>query len=198
MACEARSKNIFISADTNIDLFKTGLSTAKLLEICDCFGFTPNVFVPTRVTKISSTCIDNIFSNISARNTANTVADIGASDHKLLLLSFEGLSMSSPKTSRDLNKNSKLIRKFTDSNLDGFLRALNNTDWGFNKYNNANLNYEHFLTIFLNLFNEAFPKTNKINNIKTKKKWITRGIQISAKKKKYLHQKSKWNKTPNS
>lgn len=89
---ESRVKNIFIASDFNININVSKPNTVKLLQISNMYGFQPNFTESTRVTKTTSTCIDNVVTNIKVVNLLNPktlVQETGFSDHKALILLFD-------------------------------------------------------------------------------------------------------------
>ena len=60
--CDVKAhKTIFMSGDLNIDLLKNEQQNS--LELIYCLGLHPLIDKPSRVTNISATLIDKIFTN---------------------------------------------------------------------------------------------------------------------------------------
>lgn len=192
---EAKVKNIFIASDVNINVLQNYQSSADLIEICNSYGFNINVMEPTRITNHSSTCIDNIFSNFKTSTYTNTeVIDVGVSDHKALLL-YNNFGCISSQATYQLVK--EKTRIFSKRNLEKFKLLMKDFKCTFDQRLNVNENYNNFLSLFLNFFNEAYPKVLCNSNFSHKpKNWVTQGIKISAERKRLLHCESKWNRSP--
>ena len=80
----------------------------------------------------------------------------------------------------------KYVRKMDKSaNLD-FVFKLSNESWeGVFNDNDVNLMFNHFLNIYLKIFNSSFPlKSSKNRNYNNN--WITSGIKTSCKRKREL------------
>ena len=112
----SENKLIFLTGDFNVDLLKadTNKDFAEYLDNLSSYDFHPHIILPTRVTDISSTVIDNIFFNSIEYNIVSGNLTSSISDHfpqfllarkmayskycfasqlkKLLLLSMIGLS----------------------------------------------------------------------------------------------------------
>ena len=61
-------RNIYITGDFNIDLFKTDNHVNEFLSINSLFGILPVIHTATRITINSATLIDNIFTNVIDSN----------------------------------------------------------------------------------------------------------------------------------
>ena len=78
-----RGVNGYIMGDFNVDLVKTGTNelTAEFLGTFTSGGYYPLVSLPTRLTDMMATLIDNIFTNnLGAKMEAGLVT-VRVSDH---------------------------------------------------------------------------------------------------------------------
>ena len=89
-------------------------------------------------------------------------------------------------------------RSYCGKNIDKFKNILHNRNW--DDINKApNKAYEYFLNIFIDIYDESFPKLEV--NVKFKSDqspWITKGIAKSSEKKQRLYEKFLKNRTPKS
>lgn len=192
---ETRNKKIYLAFDTNINVLHLNQSSLSMIEICECYGFEINFKEPTRTTTRSSTCIDNIFTNLDSGVIHKTkILDLGVSDHHALLIR---ITKDKAQATTKLPKNNKVIRKFNNDNLLKFKASLSNQKWVFDEQKNANENFDSFLMVFKNCFNESYvPVLKRIGSVGKVKKWVTQGIVVSAMRKRQLHAESKWNNDP--
>ena len=79
----SENKLIFLTGDFNVDLLKadTNKDFAEYLDILSSYDFFPHIILPTRVTDISSTVIDNIFFNSIEYNIVSSNLTSSISDH---------------------------------------------------------------------------------------------------------------------
>jgi len=180
----------FVAGDINIDFLKASQNNSiyKYLNCLISNNFLPSIVLPTRITAISSTVIDHIY-YFQGRNgtkdfklfTGNLFSDL--SDH-LPIFSFL-----SHATSRINAKDRPFIRLFTDSNKKKFTESLASTDWQINLYSKNNVNecYDKFISVVLNHYENCFPLTRQSRRSFINKKWITKGLRISSRKKERLY-----------
>lgn len=58
-------KSIFIAGDFNINSNQDSKERRGLMDLFSSFGLNISTYKPTRITAVSATCIDNIFTNVS-------------------------------------------------------------------------------------------------------------------------------------
>ena len=77
------NKAIYICGDFNIDLLKNNIhtSTKNVLDMMYSLGMYPLISKPTRVTSMSATLIDNIFTNEMKYQVHSGVLISDISDH---------------------------------------------------------------------------------------------------------------------
>ena len=61
--------------DLNADLIEINATSNPLLDIFISFGLLPSINMPMRVMDTSTTCIDNIFSNVNPDSQRVAVSD---------------------------------------------------------------------------------------------------------------------------
>lgn len=175
-----RYENVFFAADFNVDLLGDSDDAKTLVDIFASYALSPNFITPTRVTSISATCIDNIFSKNDVEVSNGIVLSMGFSDHKGLFL-----PMSERVTPESKVRKSVKMRNFSINNFKVFRDKLSVVNWDFNESLTVNENFDCFLGKFLPIFNETFCAIPiKQNN---RKGWITAGIVTSSRKKRELH-----------
>lgn len=81
------NKGIVICGDFNINLLEECSLCSRLKSLFLCYNIVNLFLEPTRITSTSSTCIDNIFSNLTPTN--KLVINKLGSDHSGQLASFE-------------------------------------------------------------------------------------------------------------
>lgn len=154
-----------ICGDINVNILCDSKQKNDLLNTMTEFDLKTHINVPTRITCNSSTCIDNIFSNLNLKSAK--VNDIYLSDHTYQVCEFD---LFVP----DSSKNKYIdIRDFSNENINAFYSFLNNELWT-NLYDDGNFNekFDYFYDTFLYYYNCAFPLYKKRIVGKTKS-WFT-------------------------
>ena len=176
-----------IVGDINIDLLKLDVSTCvkNYLNTLLLNNFLPALFLPTRITKTSVTAIDHIYyfegTNCKKKiilSTGNVFTDL--SDH---LPNFIILSATAE---RGVNNNFRpLVRLFNDRNKQIFKQNLSLVNWQsvLYDYDDVNMCYNSFISILINHLNNSFPLIRLSRRAYKDKKWITKGLKISSRKK---------------
>ena len=121
-------KKIFLLGDLNIDLlkFNSCSSICNFLDWIWSSYFTPNVFLPSRITGSTKTLIDNIFCNISQSSEQNISANLTTtySDHLPQVLFVPGFYWYI-----NVHKPNVFIRDWKTFNNATFYADYKSTDW---------------------------------------------------------------------
>ena len=84
---DADGKEYYIMVDFNCNMLPASFynaNTQALLNITDIYNLKQLITEPTRITPLSSTLIDVIFTNFPDNTTCSGVSHIGISDHSLI------------------------------------------------------------------------------------------------------------------
>jgi hypothetical protein len=150
-------------------------------------GFETNVNKPTRVSRNSQTCIDHIITNFKSDTLYETVVyDIGLSDHSAVFfpITFTNNRIQ-PRLSIEYSRN------FCESAVSYFTKLIENVRWEFDCFLSVNDMFGVFMTKLLNCFDESFPRIVLKQNRQEKLRWVTRGIRVSSRRKRELHEQAK-------
>lgn len=171
------SKNMtaLITGDFNIELLKDNKNKSELMSLMYSFNFVNTIKENTRITEHSSSCIDNIFTNMNYIKTC--VFESHISDHTAQKIVFKIIP---------IIKNSKVYkRSFTETNKKLFLESLSEQNWA-SVYevqdNDTDIEWCTFHKIYSEIFNQHFPL--KLVSIKNKKKHLYDNPLILEHKKK--------------
>lgn len=189
---KARKSSIFICGDFNIDQLKDNNETNTFNSVLRSFNYKVTILCPTRITKRSQTNIDNIITNLENKAIRTNVIELGLSDHTAQLLYIRGKYLNTKKkfiSSRLLSSENR-IRNFSE--------LLGKEEWtSIIDSQESDKAYNMFLYKFQNLFLQCFPcKTFSLGNLRAKNQWMTQGLRISTKNKKYLYKTSKLTSDP--
>ena len=124
----SENKLIFLTGDFNVDLLKANSNKdfAEYLDILSSYDFLPHIILPTRVTDISSTVIDNIFFNSIEYNIVSGNLTSSISDHFPQFLLLRNASVN---TALPTKKAASSVHDWTKFCLNDFLEDIRNINW---------------------------------------------------------------------
>lgn len=187
---------LIVSGDFNINILSFGEDRNNLLSILQSYNLNIHILNPTRIGPTSSTCIDNIISDIDISLCNSIVFETGLSDHLAQYVCFSNLRLFDNNSYPEPRK-----RIFSFHNINNFVSNLKDESWqevySLSSESNANVSYNKFLEIFLLYFHSAFPLVKKCKRKSIDKSWITKGIKISCARKRELHSLAKESCDPN-
>ena len=162
-------------------------------------GCIPLITKPTRVTSITVSLIDNIFTNFIFNTSLKLKKEIiksDVSDHFPVFVSL----FSPSKAHKEYQKITIHKRVIHDTNLMAFNADLRNVNWNsINHSPEINSNYETFFKIFSELYEKHFPlKDFQIKVKDLQAPWMKKGLEKLSKQKqkfyiKFLRNKSTQN-----
>jgi len=176
---------VVFSGDFNLDLLSSKKEVEDFKHLIESFGFKFNFHEPTRISKLTSTCIDNIITNFDPSKL--NLYEPGLSDHKMLSVSF-----SSDEKSKMLGKSNIFKRRINEETTQQFVQKLINSEienMSFISSSDVNVNYCMFSQTFMRIFEEAFPPKLSKQHVKpTSTTWMTLGIKKSCEHKRVLYE----------
>ena len=190
------NKKIYIMGDFNINLFNFYNSnndnnnnniTANFINLMHSKNLYSLINKSTRVTDLSCTLIDNIWTNDYKNCTRNGIIYDRTSDHFPIFSCFKSKFYSKPHN----DKIKISYRNFGDENINNFKYELSNVNWNLIFCtSDVNVAYDHFSLIFLALFNKHFPLIHKtVSQNHSNKPWITHDIRLKIKERNKLQRK---------
>lgn len=164
--------NITILGDFNFDFNKPSPCSLSIIDLFNSYGLKRMIFDPTRVTKYSSTCIDNIFSN--TQGLANVKLNVDISDHFPISLEY-----GKPTKIKSI--------KITDmgmKNMNYFVDRISAINWN-SLYieTDSNAAYNCFENKITKIYHKSFPLKEIIISSES---WITETIKRAIKNKRKL------------
>ena len=145
----------------------------KFLNILSLYAFYPCINKPTRITSVSATLIDNIFTNTLDKETSSGVFSYDVSDHLPIFMISSQLKF---KNGNEHKNN--MYRKENPENIMALNEDLINEEWlDIYGENDANKAYEKFINKLTYYYDKNIPLIQlkqRRNHIKNP--WITRGI----------------------
>ena len=187
-----KNKSIYIAGDFNVNLFQhsSNNNVKNFVNTLLQYNLLPTINQPTRVTRTTSTLIDNIITNNFLQSlTGVIVTDI--SDH------FPNFILCSESTTENTTETVFYKRSFDNDSIKNFQNLLTPASWELvTDATGTNHAYEAFIAIFSRLYEKTFPKKQVSIKIKSlKNKWMTKGVTKSSKRKQRLYERFLKNKT---
>ncbi len=180
ISCKANS-SLVVAGDFNVNLLRvdTNLLYSDFLDCMYSIGLLPTISLLTRLTKYSSTLIDNIFvSDPSVAVSGLIYLDI--SNHLTIFVAF-----SLPVISHSTNFTTQ--RPLTNSGLTNLTGQLSSISWDFIGDNSTpDDDYETFIKIIISNVNNCLPISN-VKNIRPSKNWLTPGLKKSCHTRRILY-----------
>ena len=175
------NKAIYICGYFNIDLLKNNIhtSTKKILDMMYSLGMYPLISNPTRVTSMSATLIDNIFTNEMKYQVNSGVLISDISDHLpvFAICYYDYLIRGSRSHQFKRILNNDAVEKLKiDLNQQTWQNVLDQSE--------VNLAYNIFIRDFQCLLNKHCPLKCIAVSAKTDTKpWSTNGLKKACRKK---------------
>lgn len=181
------NKTNIVCGDFNVDLLNPG-GHKKTTEFINAFynsTLFPVIAKPTRITTVSATLIDNIFSNdVGKIDGGILITDI--SDHLPVFACFQNVF----KPPLGPTIFSRTVRHRTSEAIETLQMELNKCNWDeIYSYENPNEAYSIFLERLLEIYNKCCPFKTITYKCNMQKPWFTKGIIKSCKKKNLLYRK---------
>jgi hypothetical protein len=178
------NSKFIVVGDFNIDFFNINSNNFKnITDTFLTFGMERTIYDPARVTRHSSTCIDNIFTNINCNEYYAKTVNMCMSDHF-----GQQISIIHSATQQNI---SHRYRATGQQNLNELNYLLSKESWNsfaLSEYD-VNASWDNFITILKHHINTSCPKINvkKPKTSNNKKQWITKGIIKSSNTVKNLY-----------
>lgn len=176
--------DVVICGDFNINLMNEDTSKCLFMDLLTTFNYTQTIFNATRVTKTTSSLIDNIFVNTSMISNNKNITS-ALSDHMAQFISVESIFPIETKNVEIIEK-----RFFTKTKLEDFFVCLRDFNWDhLILKTDPDVAYELFYSTMLTKMNQIIPRKKMKLRRKRNRTWLTLGIRISSKHKRELHEK---------
>lgn len=183
----------FICGDINLDTLpeKKSELVITMHELLDCYGHFATINTPTRITKNSSTSIDEIITNYDDNNSKDfgTISSM-LSDHEAVYITADIGVSSTHKTPE------RILRRInSEANYSYFRFLLSSEPWeNVMQCRDTNVAYNYFVESLSYYFNIAFPaKPCKEKNSNTTPRWMNYEIKKQTEVKRFLFQQSRNN-----
>ena len=166
---------IFLCGDFNIDILKlTCPKVSHFIDILISLGLHPIITKPSRITNITSTLIDNIYTNYNHVPISNGLLYNDISDHLPIFCIYK-----LNKFNNSIKKNNEFIYYMTQNNISEFKLYLLNYNWSaLYRIDNAHHAFDLFISTLENS-KQKFLSKKKIytKNSYLNKPWLIEGLK---------------------
>lgn len=174
-------RKVIIAGDFNVNILENSKNCKLFKNTLLKYNLKPAINEPTRITNSSSTCIDNILTNL--KSYSSKVLHLGLSDHS-------GQMISIPCNQGFIEKYWYVNSRNVNNYLDIFLRYMSQCSFSeVYLYNDVNLAYKTFINMFKLIFELCIPLQQIRVSYKKKNDWQTKGIYRASKIKRSLYMK---------
>ena len=171
----------YIFTDSNFDILKYHCheKTNDFLENCIANGFLSLITRPTRISRTSATCIDQIFTNAKDNSFHSGILLNDISDH------FPIFTIT-PYSYKASKESCFFTRNINEEKITGFINLLRNVNW--ENVTNS-MEPQHCFNKFYELFNEFYELSFPLQRIRINKnihkieKFMTDGLMRCRDKK---------------
>lgn len=169
-------RDFVVVGDFNLDFMVDSERLRRFSDIVGSYNLRPIVREPTRITDTSSSCIDNVLTDLSGDDFKISVVDPAMSDHLAIDLTLFNVNnvRKAPQVSY------KKCRRITQEKLQLFCAELSRIDWNFlHEISCADKAFEAFHDLFVDTFRRIFPETClKVNSTHSAEiKWYTEELR---------------------
>ena len=182
--------NIVLIGDFNVDISQPyNQKINDYLSTIESIGLQQIISSPTRVTNLTASVIDHVYTNIYHHTVHSGVIETDVSDHFPIFIIFEN------KIENKNNIVRKVARTYKSFSVQSFHEDLGNIDWAIVcSQKDVNRAYVNFYDKFVEVCNKHAPNIEynvspKKNN--PKNPWISSAIIKSIRKKHSLYKKYK-------
>ena len=180
---------IVLCGDFNADL--ETLEGSRLERFASANLFTLHVSQPTRITETSSSCLDQILSNIPDKiSNVDISAPVSTNDHCTVTIKLRYQCERQYSYQRHV-----WLYKLAD--FKAFRHALKQADWDscFQYKTDVNVIYERWNKLFMQIAHEHIPN-RKVTVRLGDKPWYSNELRLLKRRKNRIHKKAKFNNSP--
>ena len=148
------------------------------------FKYLPYITVPSRITQLSTTCIDHIFVKTSHKDKVLNIMSglfyCEITDHLpcFLSLKFEKYNRMDERP---------MIRIFGEKNCAFFVQKMQSYNWNEIHNDTGEEIYDKFIAAVHNIYQQAFPLVRVSRKRWRDKPWLTKALKVSIKHKNKLY-----------
>ena len=134
------NENVYIACDFNVDLINPVNNELNCITNFVSHSYNSHIWIPTRVTDLSSTCLDHIWTNLDNVELSGVISDINVTDH------FQSFILFSFASSENENRVKTLgdLHQETINNLCDVLQEFTN-NFMINENDNVNVRVNSFM-----------------------------------------------------
>ena len=166
------NRTTILAGDINIDIMKfSNVDVVSYVSTLMSFKYIPYITVPSRITQLSTTCIDHMFMKL-LRKILNAVSGLfycEITDHLpcFLSLEFEKYNRTDERP---------MTRIFGEQNCAIFIHKMQSQNWNEIHNHTGKESYDKFISAVHNIYQQAFPLVRV-----SRKRWRDKSLAWSTK-----------------
>ena len=179
------TRTTVLAGDMNIDIIKfSNEDVMSYMSTLMSFKYLPYITVPSRITQLSTTCIDHIFMKTSHKDKVLNIMSglfyCEITDHLpcFLSLKFEKYNRMDERP---------MIRIFGEKNCAIFVQKMQSYNWNEIHNDTGEEIYDKFISVVHNIYQQAFPLVRVSRKRWRDKPWLTKALKVSIKHKNKLY-----------
>lgn len=165
---------IIIAGDFNVDILANENESYDLLSLFSSYNVFPTIYEYTRITAVSRSCIDNIFTNSSDIVESKVIHSL-LSDHTAQLLSVRIRHSSIDEIQYRRIFNEVSIAQFIDRLKDATWNQVYECDC-----DDVNSQWDNFMSVFMMYFELAFPRRKFRCSRKQRNKTLHKDPEVNS------------------
>lgn len=187
-AVSSNQREVILLGDFNINLLHDNSSTRSWIRTINSLNFQQLINNPTRITAVSETLIDHMYSNVPENITETKVPHFAVSDHYPICFTRKTNS-SYPSGPVHKSINYRDTKYFDETS---FLQDLDNLPW-FMVYesDNANSALDIFVSLFHSVLNKHAPQKSRRVKHAVQPNWMNSEILEAMKTRDKYHTEKK-------
>ena len=179
------NRTTVLAGDINIDIIKfSNEDVVSYVSTLMSFKYLSYITVPSRITQLSTTCIDHMFMKTSQKdkvlNTMSGLFYCEITDHLpcFLSLKFEKYNRKDERP---------MTRIFGEKNCAIFIQKMQSQNWNEIYNDTGEESYDKFISAVHNIYQQSFPLVRVSRKRWRDKPWLTKALKISIKHKNELY-----------
>lgn len=181
-----RKMYLIVCGDFNIDFSIKNNHSNRLKNIFKQFDLIPSIKEPTRYSKFTSKCIDNIATNVNPLHYTASNTETAISDHLAQRISID-IKHIIPIFVKIPQYCLMYKRIFNADGLNTLNYILHHEDWSpVYREPDPNISWNIFSSMFIQKFNSIFPRKQIKITQNSSTCWMTKGLTVSQNRLKLL------------
>lgn len=166
-------RSLVIMGDFNLNLCSSSEHAKDVINTLNMYGLQFLINSPTHITATSSSCLDNIITNIKSDSFSSGTCDPLVSDHSGVFL-----NIFKPHSNQSKSDHTK-IRTLNETTIAKFVKGLQSSDWDILNSDNINSNFtiNHILNTIESQLHLHIP-FKMVKSTQLGAKWFNKELKL--------------------